>query len=640
MTKSRHIVIGTAGHVDHGKTSLVLALTGIDADRLAEEKRRGITIVNGYAHFDLGNGERASIVDVPGHERFIRHMLAGTGSIDLALLVVAADDGIMPQTIEHLHIIRLLGIKRAVIAITKCDLFPDQEWLSLLASSILELTSEAFEIPPPLVQVSVVTGQGLTELKEVLIQAALAVPPKVLQGRFRLPVDRVFTMTGFGTVVTGTLLEGSVVAGQPAVTYPLELETKIRQVQVHSQIVDTAWPGQRTALNLSNLKKDDLRRGDVIATPGSLVPSMMLDAVFEMLPKSYFQKPSDLKNGRLVKLHLASRELTAKMILIDQNRISPGAKAYVQFRLVESAVARKGDRFVVRLPSPPLTIGGGEILDAAPLKRRPKPSVVTVFQTKELGGHIQRVELAVRERPGQFEPFAETIKRADLDRGLARNEANALAKRKVLYLLAADVYIHAQEKEALTGKLQSFLTDYHRSNPFSPGANLEEVRLKFLANASPTAAEAFINLLVQEKKVVREGAFLRLSTFEPKVDESANKHADLLENAYLSYGFSPLATSAVCPETDPDLVRRRKAAFLSLVRSGRLVKLDDLYHIHKDHLDKAFSIFTTLSAEGPVQIGQFRDALNTSRKVALALLNSFDRSGRTIKSGDGRLPRG
>ena len=382
MSKSRHVVIGTAGHVDHGKTSLVLALTGVDADRLEDEKRRGITIVNGYAPFDLGGGERASIIDVPGHERFVRHMLAGSGAVDLSLLTVAADDGVMPQTIEHLHILRLLGVKRAVVAITKSDLSPDPEWLELVASEVRALVEGVFETTPPVIAGSVVTGEGIKELESALRAAALAVPAKELQGRFRLPVDRVFTMTGFGTVVTGSLLEGTATAGQAALVYPSGLEAKIRQVQVHSQPVEKAWPGQRSALNLSNLRKEDLARGDVLATPGTLIPSMMLDASVLALPREFFQKPSDLKTGKVIKVHLAAREVVAKLALIEGARLAPGQKAFAQLRLTEPVVARKGDRFVIRQPSPPLTLGGGEIIDAVPLKRRPRPETTAVFRPR------------------------------------------------------------------------------------------------------------------------------------------------------------------------------------------------------------------------------------------------------------------
>jgi selenocysteine-specific elongation factor len=639
MARHRHVVIGTAGHVDHGKTSLVLALTGIDADRLAEEKRRGITIENGFAHFDLGGGERASIIDVPGHERFVRHMLAGSGAVDLALLVVAADDGIMPQTVEHLHILRLLGVKRAVAALAKCDLAPDAEWLDLVEASISDLLDGAFEAPPPIVRVSVVTGQGLAELAAILRRSALEAPPKDPQGRFRLPVDRVFTMTGFGTVVTGSLLEGSVSAGQSAAVYPRGLEAKIRQVQVHSRTVDTAWPGQRTALNISNLSRDDLSRGDVLASPGTLTPSMMLDVAITHLPESFFKNPAPLKTSTLVKLHLAARELTAKLVLIDAAHLAPGERAYAQLRLTEPVVARKGDRFVIRRPSPPLTLGGGEVLDAVPLKRRPKPEVAELFRTKESGGHPERVELAVRERPGRFESFTEIMRRADLDPARARSDANVLAERGVLRQLTADVYIHAKEFDELSARLSGWLDERHRADPCSPGASLEEIRVRLLPAAPPAAAEAFFRLMEARRAVVREGGLLRLRSFEPKVDEASNLHAETLEKAYLEFGLNPPANSAVLPESDPARARSRRAAFITLARKGLIKPLDDLYHVHRLHFDRAFAVFTELSAEGPVQLGRFRDALQSSRKVALALLDSFDRAGLSFKSGEGRLPR-
>jgi selenocysteine-specific elongation factor len=309
-------------------------------------------------------------------------------------------------------------------------------------------------------------------------------------------------------------------------------------------------------------------------------------------------------------------------------------------RLLEPVVARKGDRFVIRRPSPALTLGGGEILDAVPLKRRPRPETAAAFKTKESGGHLERVELAVRERPGSFEPFGRIMARADLDRTRARADANVLVDRGVLCQLGQDLYIHEAERRSLVSGVKIWLADYHRDNPFSPGASIEEVRARLLPGAPPSAAEALLGLMIEEGALSREGASIRLKSFEPRIDEAGLKYAEAIELDYLDFGLSPPANSAVRPESDPERVRRRKTAYFSLARQGRLVPLDELYHVHIDHFERAWAVFLELAASGPVKIGPFRDALETSRKVALALLDSFDRLGRSMRFGEGRLPRG
>ena len=633
MAKHRHAIIGTAGHVDHGKTSLIKALTGIDTDRLAEEKKRGITIENGFAHLDLPGGGQAGIVDVPGHERFIKNMLAGAGGIDIAMLVVAADSGVMPQTREHLDILRLLDIRTGLVAMTKCDLV-DDDMVELVREDIALSLAGTFLENAPVMEVSAHTGRGLDELRHQLVELIDKRPLREESKQFRLPIDRVFTLTGFGTVVTGTLMEGGLSVGDTALVYPDRLPAKIRSLQVHSRGVDTAYPGQRVAVNLANLKKEELNRGDVLATEGSLTPTMMLDVSLTVLASS----PYPVKTGSLVHLYLGAKELLAKVVLMDEAELTDDHAGYAQLRLMEPVTARKGDHFVIRFYSPMVTIGGGEVLDAVPLKRRRnKLEVLKLFEIKESGSPLQQLELAVLERPGTFPTLDELILRAGLDKSRARNDARALVERDALAPLTREVFIHKTELEGLRRKLGGLLADWHRANPYSPGLSKEEARNRIMPLAGPAVADALFSRLEEEKFIKRELGDIRLASFEPQVNEAENELVAKLERTYLDFGLAPLATSAVEPTTDPAAQRLRRAAFSALVRRGDLVRLDDLYYLHRTHYQRALETFREMASGGAiVELGQYRDTLNTSRKVAVALLENFDRAAITEKSGQGR----
>ena len=377
----KHVIIGTAGHVDHGKTLLIKALTGIDTDRLVEEKKRGITIELGFAQQDWPDGTQAGIVDVPGHERFIRNMLAGAGGVDLAMLVIAADDGVMPQTVEHLNILTLLGIKDGLIVITKADTV-DPEWLEMMREEIREKTEGSFLEGKPIVAVSAYTGQGIPELKEMLRRLVREAEEKSLRIPFRLPIDRVFSVEGFGTVVTGTLIEGAVNEGDLAELIPSGAQTRIRNLQVHGKNVETAYAGQRVAINLAGLKKEDIQRGNSVAKPGSVRVSRMLDVRLQNLRDS----GRIIKNDSQVHLFHGAAELLAKVVLFGQDELKPGESCYAQLRLTETIATKNGDRFVIRFFSPLETIGGGVILDDQPRRhKRSDPNIQRILQLKETG---------------------------------------------------------------------------------------------------------------------------------------------------------------------------------------------------------------------------------------------------------------
>src|ERR671924_2225226 len=361
----KQVVMGTAGHIDHGKTQLIKALTGVDTDRLKEEKERGITIDLGFAHFTCHDGTEVGVIDVPGHERFVRNMLAGVGGIDLVLLVVAADEGVMPQTREHLAICQLLRVKDGLVALTKADLV-DEDWIELVSEDTREFLKGTFLEGKPIVPVAAKTGQGVDELKHALQALVARVPPKHLEGKFRLPVDRVFTIRGFGTVVTGTLFSGMIRVEDRVEIYPKGIGAKVRGLQVHNASVSEAVAGQRTAINLQGIDKVELERGDVLGHPGEFAPTFMLDAMLQHLSDA----PRPLRHRARVRLHLGTSEIMGRVILLDRDILAPGEEAYVQIRLEEPAIALPRDRFVIRSYSPVQTIGGGMLLDAQAAKHR------------------------------------------------------------------------------------------------------------------------------------------------------------------------------------------------------------------------------------------------------------------------------
>ena len=377
----KHVIIGTAGHVDHGKTLLVKALTGIDTDRLVEEKKRGITIELGFAHLDFDDGTQAGIVDVPGHEKFIKNMLAGAGGIDLAMLVVAADEGFMPQTVEHLGILSLLGIQEGLVVITKADMV-DPEWVEMVKDDVAAQVEGTFLEGKPIMTCSAYTGQGIPELREALKQLVHKAAEKNLRTPFRLPIDRVFSVDGFGTVVTGTLIEGSVSEGDMAEILPTGVEARVRNLQVHGKDVETAFAGQRVAVNLAGVRKADLTRGDTIAKPGSVKTSLMLDVRLQDLKNSQ----RTILNNSQVHLYHGSTVRLAKVVLLDRDALQPGESCYAQLRLSKALAARQGDRFVLRFYSPLETIGGGVILDEHPYRhKRNDARVIAALAVRESG---------------------------------------------------------------------------------------------------------------------------------------------------------------------------------------------------------------------------------------------------------------
>ncbi|MDF2839448.1 MAG: selenocysteine-specific translation elongation factor, partial [Clostridia bacterium] len=402
----KNIIIGTAGHIDHGKTTLIKALTGRDTDRLKEEKERGISIDLGFTYFDLPGGKRAGIIDVPGHEKFIKNMLAGIGGIDVVVMVIAADEGVMPQTREHLNILKLLQVKKGIIALTKMDMV-DSEWLEMISEQVRQEVEGSFLEEAAIIPVSSIKAQGLKELIAELVRLTEDVEQKDTASIFRLPVDRVFTVAGFGTVVTGTLISGSIKEGDKVEFYPSKLESRIRSIQVHEKNVKEAFAGQRAAINVANIKVEEIHRGNVLSKPGSMEPTMMIDAKIEMLQDA----PMTIDNRDRLRLYHGTSEIMCRVVLLDREELKPGESAFVQLRLEEQIACRKSDRFVVRFYSPMITIAGGTILEPNPPKRkRFKEDVLEELSIKEKGNPEEVVEQFLLQNSDKYYEKKEIMK--------------------------------------------------------------------------------------------------------------------------------------------------------------------------------------------------------------------------------------
>lgn len=630
----KHMIVGTAGHVDHGKTCLIKALTGIDTDRLKEEKKRGITIELGFAYLDFPDGQRVGIVDVPGHEKFVRNMLAGAGGMDVAMLVVAADEGIMPQTVEHLDILSILGIKKGIVVITKTDLV-EPDFVELVQEDIRELVQGTFLEDAPVIPVSVYEGRGLHDLKQALKEICDGLPKRAMEGYFRLPIDRVFTVKGFGTIVTGTLMEGRMKKDQSAALYPENQMVKIRNIQIHSKDTDTALAGQRVAVNIPDRKKEEIRRGDVVASAGSLYPTRMIDVKVEVLKHT----ERVIKHGSRVHIYHGTKELLGKIVLMHRDEIKAGESCYAQLRLEEETVVRKGDHFVLRFYSPVETIGGGVVLDACPGKHRKNDkNALAYFAVKEYGTSLQQLELAVREHMGRFYSLKELTVKCSLDASQVKGQVKKLEEEKKLISVLNDIYIHEEEQKLYEKRVIRFLDQFHKEYPLKEGMGIEEARNKLGLAQSPRITDAILEILKKNKIIKEKQGYISKYRFNVVVKEDENAMMQEIIQHYLDAGFAPLATDMYMKEHQRQ--KKFSAVFTSLLNKKILIRLDAMYCVHQDHYKKAKEMFCEIAREqSVVTLGEYRDYLQCSRKVALALLEHFDKNGYTRKTEEGRILR-
>jgi len=627
----KHVIIGTAGHVDHGKTLLIKALTGIDTDRLKEEKKRGITIELGFAHLDWPDGTQAGIVDVPGHEKFIKNMLMGAGGIDLAMLVIAADDGVMPQTVEHLDILTLLGIQDGLIVITKADTV-DPEWLEMMKEEITERVAGTFLEGKPIHVVSAYTGQGIPELKDALRGLVQQAEEKSQRIPFRLPIDRVFSVEGFGTVVTGTLIEGAIHEGEPAQLVPSGAETRIRNLQVHGKNVDTAYAGQRVALNLAGLKRTDISRGDVVAKPGTVRTSRMLDVRLRNLKDS----GRTIKNDSQVHLFHGSAELLAKVVLFGKDELKPGESGYAQLRLTQPIASKNGDRFVIRFFSPMETIGGGVILDDQPKRhKRSDPKIQEILRIKESGSREDVTVQLLAEFGTKLPTAAQLVAKLQREEADIQEELRDLCSRGRAVEPLPGRFAAASAMDKVWKDAQEILSAYHKQNPLHAGIQWAELRQKLCKGMERSLADALIGALYQEGKLRRSGDCFSLPDFTVTLTRRQRGIREKLLKIYTSSGIETPITEHIM-EGFPTAERQDARQVLeSLVTSGDLVLLTPQICLHRDTyagvLEAARTHFETNDS---MTLAQLRDLLNTSRKYAQALVEYFDKVHITRKDGD------
>lgn len=627
------IVIGTAGHVDHGKSRLILALTGVDPDRLKEEKVRGMTIDLGFAWLTTPSGERVGIVDVPGHERFLKNMLAGATGVDIALLVVAADEGVMPQTREHLDILRILDTKNGLVALTKTDLV-EPEWIDLVRDDIKSELAGTFLEDAPIIPVSAETGEGIEDLRRALFALVDQVPSgqRAMQSGFRLPVDRVFTLTGFGTVVTGTLASGTIRVGDAVEILPSGLESRVRQLQVHGVKVDQALAGTRVAVNLVGLDVDDIQRGDVCASPGFLSPTRLLDLHVSLLPNS----PSPLESGKRVRLYVGTAEVIGRMALLDTRKLPPGQSAFAQFRAERPMVAANGDRFVLRSYSPMHTIGGGVVLDAAPARshRAGDPSVIETLRARLEGSPA---DIAARLLSNSGALSAEALARAaSWTTEHAAEVLAALAADGRAVKLGSGAYGDASACAQLRDRIISTLQDFHSSQPSKTGMQKEDLSRTCGTGSNLNLLSAVLADLYHEQRIVLEGNVIRLAEHKPGLTE---QQQDLARRITARYAEAGLAAP-----TQQELLNSlgKEAALANdvlawLVTTGELVKIDDGLLLHGAAVAEAERLLREyLAAHPDITVAQFRDLTGSSRKYAVPLLEYFDAQRVTRRTGDVR----
>ena len=617
--------------MDHGKTCLIRALTGIDTDRLKEEKKRGITIELGFAWMDFPKGERVGIVDVPGHEKFVKNMLAGVAGMDMVMLVVAADEGIMPQTVEHLDILSILGVRCGVVVITKTDA-ADPELTELVEEDVRELVKGTFLEDAPVVPVSVYKNQGIDRLRDTLYQMYQGLPEHKETRAFRLPVDRVFTLKGFGTVVTGTLFGGRIKKEQEAYLYPENTSVKIRSIQVHETNVEEAHAGQRVALNLPDRKKQEIRRGDVVALKNSMYPTMMADVSLTVLRHTQ----RSVKNGSRVHVYHGTRELLGKVILLDRDELKAGETCYAQLRLEEETVLEKGERFVIRFYSPAETIGGGTVLAICPRKqKRNDQKVLEACRIKESGTREEMLELSAWEHWGSFFTLEELAGRSTLDKSGLKHTAEKLAERKILVRLNENLYIHRQEMDFYRKRAEAVLDEFHKANPLKEGMGIEELRSR-MKLADGKLADDILAVLKAEKVIKEEHGLISKKRFRVVLKEDEDAMVKEILNHYLDEGFAPLATEIYLKEHRNQ--KKFPAVFTSLLNKKALIRLDVQYCVHRDYYEKAKTAFREMAEKKPeVALGEYRDYLGCSRKVAVALLEHFDKNGFTRKTEGGRV---
>ena len=632
----KHIIIGTAGHIDHGKTTLIRAITGRNTDRLKEEQKRGISIELGFTYFDLPNGERAGIIDVPGHEKFIKNMLAGVIGIDIVMLVVAADEGVMPQTLEHLSILDLLGIKKGFVVITKTDLV-DEDWLELVEEEIREQVEGTFLEDADFVKVSSTKGTGVKDVIEKVMEYSGELEEKEDTDLAYFPIDRSFVMSGFGTVVTGTLLSGKISVGDEIEIFPEEIVGRVRTLQVHDEDQNDAFAGQRVAMNIAGIKKEDAPRGSVIAPIGTLKKTMMLDVKIKLLK----HLDRSIPNRTRVRLYIGTKEILCRLVLLDRDELLPGEETFAQLRLEEEIVAKRKDRFIIRFYSPMFTIGGGEIVETNPSKhKRFDEKIVNELEIKSDGSKEEVLEQVILDKSPEFPSLKELVSYTALVEDVLKERIEVLIKEeKVMkFTLSRDEYIiHQEYFETVKDNIEDELKKFHTKYPLKIGMSKEEIRSRFLKFAPTKLGESIIERLIELHYLIQDKEYVRLKGFEIDLNEKQEDIRDKIKNLMEKNSYNTQKREEMISELD---IKKDEfdEVFNYLVNIEEIIRLSEDIHLFKEEVDSAMEKAKEFIIENDsISIADFRDVLGSNRKVSLLLLEYADQIKVTLRDEDKRV---
>lgn len=621
-------IIGTAGHVDHGKSTLIYRLTGINPDRLKQEQDREMSIELGFAWFELPNGEEIGIIDVPGHRDFIENMLSGIGGIDAALFVVAADEGVMPQTREHLAILDLLQIPAGVVALTKIDLIQDTEWLDLVQADLEETLVGTVLEGAPIVRVSARSGEGIEELVLALQEVLAGHPHRPDLGRPRLPIDRVFTLTGFGTIVTGTLVDGQLRVGDAVEVLPSGLEGRIRGLQTHKKAEAIAFPGSRTAVNITGISHDQIERGNTLVLTGTFEPTKMIDVWFTLLPDA--REP--LKHNTEVKLFIGAAEVMARVRLLGVEELAPGRDAFLQLMLQNPIVALRQDRFIIRRPSPPATIGGGQVVDPHPGKRHKRYNSNRLDELEQLlVGTPEDILFQTAQKLG-VSSLDEIIKASGLEKEQAEEAAQHLINREALVELhGTGLFLPADQVTVLKKAIKNALEKFHRENPLRSGMSREQ--LKSQLSVDSTVFDALIAQMRDGDILEEIGAKLWIKGHQVRFTQAQQEKISALMAQFESDPYAPPSYKQSVELIGEDLVT-------ALVETGKLIQLNEEVLLQQKIFQEMESAVVSYIRENEgITLAELRDKFNTSRKYAVAVLEYLDQTGVTVRKGDIRKLR-
>lgn len=639
----REIVLGTAGHVDHGKTSFVKALTGIDTDRLKEEKKRGITIELGFAFLDLPCGHRLGIVDVPGHEKFVKNMVAGVTGMDILAFIIAADEGIMPQTREHFEICSLLGVSQGIIIITKKDMV-EEEWLEMVEEEVREFCQGSFLEDSPILHVSSTTGEGLEEVRQEL---DLIVSQQSFQeafGPFRLPVDRIFAMKGFGAVITGTSISGRASVGEELQLYPTPRTAKIRGVQIHSEAVEVVEAGHRTAINLQGVETLEVKKGMVAATPGSLLPTYMLDCKLMFLSSNV----KKLKHRARVRVHIGTTEIMGRVSLLDRDKLEPGETAGVQLLLEEPVAVWPNDRYVIRSYSPVITIGGGEVLGNQSIKKRKRltdkdrESNTEAIAVLEDGTLEEKILLFLNESGSAGLTFDEIAVRVGLFGKHLKKVINEPLSAKKMVVVDSTVqrYLSFPEAQKIILSIEELLERYHKENPLKDGLSKEELRTETGKRLDQKVFSYCLNELIRKNKVVQDGSVIRLSTHQVALKADEEKLQKDLVGWYEKKGLSTATVKETLLHFQDYPEKLVKEVLSLLLREEILVKVSETLYFHKASMEQLIAqVVQFMKSEGEIDAPRFKEMTGLTRKFSIPILEYFDRVKLTYRVGDKRILR-